>query len=71
MRRTTVLPHSQAWQELTNTFGKDILKTNEEIDRQKLGQIVFSHPDALAKLKQIVHPRAYRMAQERIEDYHR
>ncbi|GAH92342.1 unnamed protein product, partial [marine sediment metagenome] len=64
-------PHSQAWQELTNTFGKDILKTNEEIDRQKLGQIVFSHPDALAKLKQIVHPRAYRMAQERIEDYHR
>ena len=62
-------PHSQAWQELINTFGKDIVKANEEIDRQKLGQIVFSHPDALAKLNQIVHPRAYGMAQERIKDY--
>ncbi len=67
----TYKPHSQTWQELINTFGKDILKANEEIDRQKLGQIVFSHPDALAKLNQIVHPRAYRMAQEKIEDYHR
>ncbi len=64
-------PHSQAWQELINTFGKDILKANEEIDRQKLGQLVFSHPDALAKLNQIVHPKAYRIAQERIEDYRR
>jgi len=64
-------PHSQAWQELINTFGKDIVKADEEIDRQKLGQIVFSHPDALAKLNQIVHPRAYGMAQEKIEDYRR
>jgi len=64
-------PHSQAWQELINTFGKDILKANEEIDRQKLGQIVFANPDALAQLNQIVHPRAYRMAQEKIEDYRR
>ncbi|HUV46406.1 MAG TPA: dephospho-CoA kinase, partial [Dehalococcoidia bacterium] len=64
-------PHSQAWQELINTFGKDIVKADEEIDRQKLGQIVFSHPDALAKLNEIVHPRAYGMAQEKIEDYRR
>jgi len=64
-------PHSQAWQELINTFGEDIVKADEEIDRQKLGQIVFSQPDALAKLNQIVHPRAYRMAQEKIEDYRR
>ena len=67
----TYKPHSQAWQELINTFGKDIVRANEEIDRQKLGQIVFPHPDALAQLNQIVHPRAYRMAQERIEDYRR
>jgi dephospho-CoA kinase len=64
-------PHSQAWQELINSFGKDIVKADEEIDRQKLGQIVFSHPDALARLNQIVHPRTYGMAQEKIEDYRR
>lgn len=67
----TYKPHSQAWQELINTFGKDIVKANEKIDRQKLGQIVFANPAALALLNQIVHPRAYRMAQEKIEDYRR
>jgi len=64
-------PHSQAWQELINTFGKDIVKANEEIDRQKLGQIVFANPAALALLNQIVHPRAYGMTQEKIKDYRR
>ena len=67
----TYKPRSQTWQELINTFGKDIVKANEEIDRQKLGQIAFANPAALALLNQIVHPRAYRMAQEKIEDYHR
>ena len=64
-------PHSQTWQELITTFGKDILKPDEEIDRQKLGQIVFSHPIALAQLNRIVHPETYRMAQERIENLRR
>ena len=64
-------PHSQTWQEIVTAFGKHILKSDNEIDRQKLGQIVFSNPAALAKLNQIVHPEAYRMAQERIEDYQR
>jgi len=65
----TYKPHSQTWQELIHVFGKDIVRANGEIDRQKLGQIVFSDPDALAQLNQIVHPEAYRMAQERIETY--
>ena len=64
-------PHSQTWQELITTFGKGILKPDEEIDRQKLGQIVFSHPNALAQLNRIVHPETYRMAQERIENLRR
>jgi len=61
-------PHSQTWQELVDIFGKDIVKPDEEIDRQKLGQIVFSDHNALAQLNQIVHPRTYRLAQERIAD---
>ena len=67
----TYKPHSQTRQELINTFGKDILKANEEIDCQKLGQIVFANSAALALLNQIVHPKAYGMAQEKIEDYRR
>jgi len=59
-------PHSQIWRELVEVFGRDIVKPDEEIDRQKLGQIVFSDRNALAQLNQIVHPRAYRLAKERI-----
>jgi dephospho-CoA kinase len=65
-------PHSQAWQEIIEAFGNEIVvKPNEEIDRQKLGQIVFSDPGALAKLNQIIHPKAYSLARERIEFYRR
>jgi dephospho-CoA kinase len=67
----TYRPHSQAWQELVAAFGKDIVKSDDEIDRKKLGQVVFSHPDALTRLNQIVHPKAHRLAQERIEAYRR
>lgn len=64
-------PHSQTWRELIDAFGRSIVKPDEEIDRQKLGQIVFSDHSALAKLNQIVHPKAYRLAQERIADCRR
>ena len=67
----TYRPHSQAWQEIVAAFGKEIIKPDEEIDRQKLGQIVFSNPNALTQLNQIVHPQAYRIAQEKIEHYRR
>jgi len=64
-------PHSPSWQELIDAFGRDIVKPDEDIDRQKLGQIVFSDHNALAQLNQIVHPGTYRLAQERIADCRR
>jgi len=39
-----------------STFGKWILSDNGEIDRQKLGRLVFSDPDALKELEAIIHP---------------
>ena len=63
----TYKPHSSTWQEVVAAFGKGIVKSDDEIDREKLGRIVFSHPDALAHLNQIVHPEAYRLAQGKIE----
>lgn len=44
------------YQPVLNTFGRWILKENGEIDRQKLGRLVFSNPDALAQLEAIIHP---------------
>lgn len=69
LAQKTYKPYGNAWQELVNAFGKDILSSDQEIDRQKLGQIVFSDPTALTQLNHIVHPKAYSMAQKRIETY--
>jgi len=37
-------------------FGRDILNEKEELDREKLSDIVFSNPDQLEALNKIVHP---------------
>jgi dephospho-CoA kinase len=37
-------------------FGPDILRSDGEIDRARLGSLVFSDPDALRRLEAIVHP---------------
>lgn len=41
---------------VVETFGRYILRADEEIDRVKLGKLVFSDPDRLAYLEKIVHP---------------
>jgi len=41
---------------VVETFGDWILDEDEEIDRNRLAKIVFSDPEALAKLEGVVHP---------------
>jgi len=61
-------PQSEAWHKVVGAFGKEILEPNGEIDRRKLGAIVFSSPDQLARLNQIMHPLMARMVEEKIKD---
>jgi dephospho-CoA kinase len=61
-------PHSEIWQEVVNSFGKEILQPSGEIDRQKLGSIVFADPDQLTRLNRIMHPRMARMVAEQIQE---
>jgi len=44
------------WQAVVEAFGPAILAPNGEIDRTRLGQIVFADPAALRRLEAIVHP---------------
>jgi len=62
------LPHTEAWEEVVKAFGRDILQPSGEIDRKKLGAIVFNDPKALEKLNSIMHPRMYRMMEKRIQE---
>ena len=59
-------PNSEIWSEVVATFGDGRLQPNREIDRKKLGGIVFSDPDKLTQLNQIMHPRLARMVEKRI-----
>lgn len=45
-----------AYQAVVQGFGIYILKPDGEIDRKKLGQVVFSDPEALKLLESIIHP---------------
>jgi len=60
-------PHTETWKEVVAAFGEEILQPSGEVDRRKLGAIVFSKPSELARLNSIMHPRMYRMLQERLD----
>lgn len=60
-------PDSESWKEVVNNFGEQILRPNGEIDRQKLGAIVFADTDQLSKLNQIMHPRMARIVSDQLE----
>ncbi|MBA7605206.1 Dephospho-CoA kinase [subsurface metagenome] len=64
-------PDSEAWREVVAAFGKQIITANGAIDREKLGEIVFSNSEARSRLNQIMHPRMYDLVKTRLEEYRR
>ncbi len=62
-------PNNQTYGKIVATFGKSILKHNGEIDRKKLGKLVFADTAALTRLNQIMHPRIYEIVRQKIEEY--
>lgn len=64
--REVVAKGSDGLREVIATFGEGVLDANEELDRPKLGQIVFNDPAARQKLNAILHPRIGRLSAERI-----
>jgi dephospho-CoA kinase len=59
LARKVTRPHSQAWKEIVEHFGKSVLNEDLTINRQNLADIVFSDKRKLAKLNRIVHPRVF------------
>jgi dephospho-CoA kinase len=62
-------PDSQTHKEIVAAFGKSILKSNGEVDRNKLAKLVFDDTTALAQLNQITHPKIYEIVKHKIEEY--
>ncbi len=57
LAREVVEPGREAWQEIVDWLGKDILQAGGSIDREKLAEIVFNDRKMLKKLNSIVHPQ--------------
>ncbi|RMF37593.1 MAG: dephospho-CoA kinase [Chloroflexi bacterium] len=51
MRRGTPV-----YRRIVETFGEEVLAPDGEVDRARLGRIVFADPEALRRLEAIVHP---------------
>ena len=65
------LKRSDVKQEIVVSFGREVLGPDGEIDRKKLGPVVFGNPEALAKLNNIMHKRMRLMMEDRIAQYRR
>ncbi|KAJ8722181.1 hypothetical protein PYW08_004583 [Mythimna loreyi] len=54
---------------ISENFGKDIITESGEVDRKKLGKIVFSDKEQLEKLNHLVWPKVIEEAQRRIQAF--
>lgn len=59
-------PGSMAVQDVAQEFGQDILTDAGEVDRPKLGSIVFGQRDAMKKLESIVWPHVQKDVEDQI-----
>lgn len=51
------LPGLPAWHSILEEFGEDLKMPDGQINRSKLGRLVFSDPGLLSRLEEIVHPQ--------------
>ena len=59
------------WEEVVAQFGDGVLSPSGEVDRGKLGAIVFADQQALKRLNKIVHPRIRLIVQDRLRELER
>ena len=56
LAQSTYLPGMPAYQPILKAFGSDLCYSDGQINRSRLGKIVFKDPGALRELEAIVHP---------------
>ncbi len=59
---------TEALDEIARVFGPEYIQENGQLDRARLGSLVFTDPSARKKLNDIVHPRVTRAMAERLEE---
>jgi dephospho-CoA kinase len=59
-------PGTPAYKKIIKAFGRDVVKADGEIDRRKLGKLVFKDKALLNKLNRILHPGVIRIINKMI-----
>ena len=65
LAREVVMPGQPAHAEIVKAFGPDVLQADGQLDRKRLGALVFADAERRRRLEQITHP-AIRVRQQRI-----
>lgn len=65
LAREVVQPGTEGLRRIVERFGGDIVLSTGELDRARLGSIVFADADARADLNAIVHPRIRERVRQR------
>jgi dephospho-CoA kinase len=66
LAREVVKKGEPAWQEIVDHFGEKILGPEEEIERQKLADIVFNDPAERSFLNGVTHPRIFQLMADKL-----
>ncbi|XP_052640956.1 dephospho-CoA kinase domain-containing protein isoform X4 [Harpia harpyja] len=67
--REVVQPHFKAYRQIVHYFGTEILLENGEINREALGNIIFSHPEKRQLLNSVTHPEIQKEMLKQIWKY--
>ena len=65
--RLAVMKGETAYLQIIAEFGEEILLSNGEIDRQKLGAIIFHQEEKRLRLNKIVHPEVRKRMNDQVE----
>lgn len=68
LAREAVRPGEQAFKEIVEHFGKEILTGEGTIDRARLAEMIFLIPAERQQLNQITHPAIGHLAERRISE---
>ncbi|WP_195978079.1 dephospho-CoA kinase [Blautia luti] len=60
-------PGQECYEPVIALFGKQIIKDDKTIDRRQVSDVVFSRPDMLERLNEIIHPAVKRYIRRQLE----
>lgn len=69
LSRLVMQPGTAVYEQIRQQFGAGIVAGDGQIDRSKLGALVFANAEALAKLEAVVHPAVLAEAERQMQAF--